>query len=115
MNKKIVKSSVKSVKISSQKLLKISSSIKSLKPVYALQLLRHSKLNAARIFEKVVASAVSNAENNSSIDSADLVISSIVIGRAPYLRRFTARGRGKSNIIKKHYSNIYIELSQATL
>ena len=108
-----IKASVKSVKIGSQKLLRVSSGLIGHNPIRALQMLKFSNLKAARIIESVLISAIANAENNFSLDPMELVIESCVVGKAASLKRFVARGRGKSNIIKRHYSNIFVKLAKS--
>jgi large subunit ribosomal protein L22 len=55
---------------------------------------------------------MSNAENNHNMDVDNLFIKEVNVGRAFALKRFAARGRGKSSRILKTYSNITVILSE---
>jgi large subunit ribosomal protein L22 len=55
---------------------------------------------------------MSNAENNHNMDVDSLFVKEVNVGRAFALKRFAARGRGKSSRILKTYSNITVILSE---
>ncbi|MFZ9470774.1 MAG: large ribosomal subunit protein uL22, partial [Rickettsiales bacterium] len=71
-----------------------------------------SKLKLASTIRSIVFSAMSNAENNHNMDVDNLYIKEINVGRAFALKRFAARGRGKSSRILKTYSNVSVILSE---
>lgn len=83
------------------------------KPVgEVLAVLQFSKLKVAPIVRKLVYSAVANAENNHNMDVDNLYIRRIDVGRAFALKRFAARGRGKSSRILKTFSNVRVVLTE---
>ena len=53
---------------------------------------------------KVLASAIANAENNHNLDVDALVVAEASVGKSFTLKRFHARGRGKSTRILKPFS-----------
>src|SRR3546814_6621394 len=57
---------------------------------------------------KVLASAIANAENNHNLDVDTLVISEASVGKSLTMKRFHARGRGKSTRILKPFSRVRI-------
>lgn len=79
----------------------------------ALALLRFSKKHAAKQIEKVLKSAVANAEQaaraaNSPLDVDDLVITHAVINEGPKLKRFMPGAMGRATPIKKRTSHVEI-------
>ena len=70
--------------------------------------LTFEKRRIAQDVKKVLQSAIANAENNHSLDVDRLVVSEAYCGRAFVMKRFHARGRGKSTRIVKPFSRIRI-------
>lgn len=58
--------------------------------------------------KKVLASAIANAENNHGLDVDRLFVKTAIVGRTMTLKRFHARGRGRSAGVEKPFSNITI-------
>src|SRR5919108_553947 len=76
----------------------------------ALSLLAFSKKHAAKQIEKVVRSAVANAENaaraqNATLDVDDLVIKYAVINEGPKLKRWTPAAMGRATPVLKRTSH----------
>ena len=92
--------------------MKVTKNITGLKVSEALKLLQFSKLKISTTVRALVYSAMSNAENNHNMDVDNLFIKEVNVGRAFALKRFAARGRGKSSRILKTYSNITVILSE---
>jgi large subunit ribosomal protein L22 len=81
----------------------------------ALGLLRFSKKHAAKQIEKVLNSAVANAEfksreGNESIDVDTLYISHAIVNEGPALRRFMPAAQGRATPIRKRTSHVEIVL-----
>lgn len=113
MKDNIATASQKAIKSSPIKVMKITKNITGLKVSQALTLLKFSKLKLASTIRAIVYSAMSNAENNHNLDVDNLFINEIRVGRAFALKRFSARGRGKSSRILKTYSNITVILGDS--
>jgi large subunit ribosomal protein L22 len=92
--------------------MKVTKNITGLKVSEALKLLQFSKIKISTTIRALVYSAMSNAENNHNMDVDTLFIKEINVGRAFALKRFAARGRGKSSRILKTYSNITVILAE---
>jgi len=103
---------LKSVKSSPVKVMKITKNITGRPVSEVLMVLQFPKLKLAPIVRALVYSAMSNAENNHNMDVDKLYIKEISVGRAFVLKRFAARGRGKSSRILKTFSNIKVILAQ---
>jgi large subunit ribosomal protein L22 len=112
MTQKIVKASQKVVKSSPVKVMKVTKNITGLKVSEALKFLQFSKLKISTTVRALVYSAMSNAENNHNMDVDTLFVKEVNVGRAFALKRFAARGRGKSSRILKTYSNITVILAE---
>jgi len=67
--------------------------------------------DAARDVEKVLKSAVANAEANHSLDGDELVVATAEIGAGPTLKRWRARARGRVGRIRKRTCHISIALA----
>jgi large subunit ribosomal protein L22 len=67
--------------------------------------------DAARDVEKVLSSAVANAEANHGLDGDELYVSVATVGAGPTLKRWRARARGRVARIKKRTCHITIALA----
>lgn len=101
-------------RISPQKVRKVIGAVKG-KPVEnGLDALRFMPQKAAGILEKVVRSAVANADQNPELDVDALIIRNITADQGPTLKRFRARARGRGTRILKRTSHITVTLSEET-
>jgi large subunit ribosomal protein L22 len=83
----------------------------------ALSLLAFSKKHAAKQIEKVVKSAVANAENaarseNTSLDVDDLFIKYAIINEGPKLKRWTPAAMGRATPVIKRTSHVEIIVAE---
>ena len=83
----------------------------------ALALLAFSKKHAAKQIEKVVRSAVANAENaarsqNATLDVDDLFIKLAVINEGPKLKRWTPAAMGRATPVLKRTSHVEIVVAE---
>ena len=67
--------------------------------------------DAARDVEKVLSSAVANAEANHGLDGDELYVLAATVGAGPTLKRWRARARGRVARIKKRTCHITIALA----
>ena len=100
--------SVRGVHISAQKGRIVADLIRG-KPVdKALNILAFTPKKGAKIIRKVLESAIANAEHNDGADIDELKITSICVEKAPYLKRFAARAKGRGVRILKHSCHIFV-------
>jgi large subunit ribosomal protein L22 len=83
----------------------------------ALALLQFSKKHAANEIEKVLHSAVANAEfhareANASLDVDRLYVKHAVINEGPKLKRFTPAAMGRATPIQKRTSHVEIVVAE---
>jgi len=93
---------------SAQKLGLVAALIRGKKAEDALNILKFSTKGMAEDVRKVPASAIANAENNHNLDVDSLVVAEASVGKALTMKRFMARGRGKSSRIIKPFSRLRI-------
>jgi large subunit ribosomal protein L22 len=102
------KAVAKSLRVSPQKLNLVAGMIRGKKVNQALADLQFSRKRIAGDVRKCVMSAVANAENNHGLDVDDLLVAEAYVGKNLILRRFHARGRGRSGKIVKPFSQITV-------
>ena len=77
---------------------------KSVKEASAI--LQYTPREAAVVINKVLKSAVANAENNFALDTDKLYVSEAYVGQGPTLKRFRARAKGSGTQILKRTCHI---------
>jgi large subunit ribosomal protein L22 len=102
------KAIAKMLRVSPQKLNLVAQLIRGKTVPAALADLTFSKKRIARDVKKTLESAVANAENNHDLDVDSLVVAEAFVGKALVMKRFTARGRGRSSRIEKPFANLTI-------
>ena len=107
---------VRTLRTSARKLNLVAQSIRGLKVQKALNELEFSHKRIAKDVRKALYSAISNAENNHSLDIDSLVVAEAFVGKNLVMKRFSPRARGRASRIEKPFSEITIvvrELGEA--
>jgi len=91
-----------------RKLNLVAASIRGLKVQRALNELEFSHRRIAKDVRKALYSAISNAENNHNLDIDSLIVAEAFVGKNLIMKRFHARGRGRSGKIVKPFSMITV-------
>ena len=78
----------------------------------AVAILRHTPKAASPVVEKVLKSAVANAEHNYELDINNLVVSEVFVDEGPTLKRFRPRAQGRASAINKRTSHITLVVSE---
>ena len=78
----------------------------------AVAILRLTPKAASPVVEKVLKSAVANAEHNYDLDINNLVVSEVFVDEGPTLKRFRPRAQGRASAINKRTSHITIVVSE---
>lgn len=103
------------MRISPNKVRKLSGAVKG-KPVESgIETLKFMPQKAAGMLEKIVRSAVANADQNPEIDVDTLVIRNVIVDGGPTLKRFRARARGRGTRILKRTSHITVILADESV
>lgn len=74
----------------------------------ALAVLKYTPRAAAKVVEKVLRSAVANAEQKEIGDSESMWVSKAYVDCGPTYKRFRARSMGRANSIHKRTSHITV-------
>ncbi len=106
LNKRVANASARRVKTSIKKLVPFSRLIRGMSYKEAVLQAQFGDTKVSQVFLQLINAAAATAENDKNVDSDSLYISEVILGKDKTLRRFMARGRGKSTGIKKRYSKI---------
>jgi large subunit ribosomal protein L22 len=102
------KAILRGVRLSAQKGRLVADQIRGLPVDKALNVLAFSPKKGAVIIKKVLLSAIANAEHNDGADVDELRVKTIYVDKAESLRRFTARAKGRGNVILKQTCHIHV-------
>jgi large subunit ribosomal protein L22 len=103
---------LRNVRISPRKLNLVAGLIRNLPASQAVATLTFSKRRIAQQVKKALESAIANAENNHQLDVDRLVVTRAEVGKSVVMRRFHARGRGRSAQIEKWFSHLKIVVAE---
>ncbi|MDI9258883.1 50S ribosomal protein L22 [Alicyclobacillus sendaiensis] len=78
----------------------------------ALAILKFTPRAASPMVEKVLRSAIANAENNHNMDVDKLYIKAIYVDEGPTLKRWHPRAQGRAFSILKRTSHITVVLAE---
>lgn len=99
---------LRGVRLSAQKGRLVADQVRGLPVDRALSLLAFSPKKGAAIIKRVLESAIANAEHNDGADIDELKVKTIYVDKATSLRRFTARAKGRGNVILKQTCHIHV-------
>ena len=100
------------IRISPRKLNLVAGMIRNLPAGQARSTLTFSKRRIAQQVRKTLDSAIANAENNHQLDVDQLVVIRAEVGKSIVMKRFMARGRGRSSRIEKWFSHLKIVVAE---
>lgn len=106
------KAVARTVRIAPRKVRLVADLIRGKQVGEAVAILRLTPKAASPIVEKVLKSAVANAEHNYEMDVNNLVVSQAYVNEGPTLKRFRPRAQGRASAINKRTSHITIVLSE---
>jgi large subunit ribosomal protein L22 len=97
-------------RISPRKVRPLADLIRGKRADDALDLLRYQPHRGARMLEKVIRSAMANAEDRRAPQLARLTIVDVRVDQGPMFRRMRPRARGMAAILKRRMSHIRVAL-----
>jgi large subunit ribosomal protein L22 len=106
------KAQAKYIRIAPRKVQVIIPAIKGRKVEEAISILQFMPRKGARILQKVLHTAVANAEQN-KVDIDTLVVKTILVDGGPTLKRFMPRAMGRAYPILKRTSHITVFLEES--
>ncbi len=106
------RATLKYARISARKVKIVIDLIRN-KPVgEAIAILRHTPKAASELLEKLLSSAIANAENNHEMDVENLYVSEAFANQGPTLKRIRPRAQGRAFRIRKRTSHITLVLKE---
>jgi len=106
------RASVKMVRVSSSKANQVLELIRGKRVADALSILKFTPRKSARIIEKVLKSAIANAEDAYKMDAENLFVKKAVADQGPTMRRIIAKAQGRACRIRKRTSHITLVLKE---
>ncbi len=106
-----VKAVAKWVRMSPRKARLVIEHIRGRSVPEARTVLAFTQRAAAREIEKVLSSAVANAEANHDLDGDELVVSAAYVDEGPVMKRWRPRARGRAARIHKPTCHITVKLT----
>ncbi len=106
------KAVAKYVRMSPIKLKPIADLVRGKDLNQALTILKFTKGKGSVLIEKVVQSAVANAENNHSMNVDKLYVAEIYANQGPTMKRWRAGSQGRAKMILKRSSHIGVTLKE---
>jgi large subunit ribosomal protein L22 len=109
-----VRAEAKWVRVSARKARLVAEHIRGRPVPEARTVLAFTQRAAARELEKVLRSAVANAETNPNLNwnGDDLYVSTVYVDEGPTIKRWQMRARGRLGRIHKRTCHITIKLAQ---
>jgi len=108
-----VRAQAKWVRMSARKARVVLDHIRGRTVPEARTILAFTPRAAATEIERVLRSAVANAEANHGLDGDDLVVASAYADEGPTLKRWKPRARGRVNRIRKRTCHVTLILAEA--
>ncbi|MFC4411867.1 50S ribosomal protein L22 [Chungangia koreensis] len=106
------KAIARTVRIAPRKVRLVVDLIRGKQVGEAVAILRLTPKAASPVVEKVLKSAVANAEHNYDLDINNLVVTAAFVDEGPTLKRFRPRAQGRASAINKRTSHITIVVSE---
>jgi large subunit ribosomal protein L22 len=102
------KATVKYVRTSPRKMRRTVDLIRGQHVAEARRILRLSTLGASRDVEKLLNSAVANAEQRPGVIEENLLVSRAWVDEGPTLRRYRPRAYGRATRVRKRTSHVTV-------
>lgn len=102
----------RNIRVSPQKLNLVAAMIRNQPADKAISALTFSRRRIAQQVKVALESAVANAENNHQLDVDRLVVKTAEVGKSIVMKRFHARGRGRSARVQKFFSHLKIVVAE---
>ena len=106
------RATLKYARISPRKVKIVLDLIRNQDAEKAMAILKFTPKSACEYLEKLLASAMANAENNHNMDVSRLYVAECFVCPGPTLKRFQARDKGRAYRILKRTSHITLALAE---
>lgn len=102
----------KNVRISADKTRLVADLIRGKDVDKAMSILKNLNKKAARLIEKVLASAIANAENNQGLKRENLFVKESYVNEGPVMKRMIMDSRGHVGRNDRRTSHIIVVVSE---
>ena len=99
-------------RVSVQKACFVLDAIRGKDVATALAIVKYNPRYASSVIEKLLKSAIANAENNNGLKMEDLYIAECYANKGPTMKRIQPRAQGRAYRIEKRMSHITIVLDE---
>ncbi|WP_413376882.1 50S ribosomal protein L22 [Alkalihalobacillus sp. 1P02AB] len=106
------KAVAKQIRIAPRKVRLVVDLIRGKQVGEAIAILRHTPKAASTVVEKLLNSAIANAEHNYEMEPNNLVISEVFVDEGVTLKRFRPRAQGRASRINKRTSHITLVVTE---
>ena len=107
-----VKATAKYIRIAPRKIRIVMNLIRAKSIREAFAILKFTPKVGSEVIEKVLRSAVANAEHNNDMDVEKMFVSSCSVDQGPTLKRIHPRSRGQAFKILKRSSHVTVAVSE---
>ena len=106
------KATLRYARISARKVKIVADLIRGKNAEEALSIVKFTPKAASEIIEKLLKSAIANAENNHNMNISNLYVAEIYANQGPTLKRIRPAAKGSAVRIRKRTSHITIVLRE---
>jgi large subunit ribosomal protein L22 len=106
------KAIARTVRVSPRKTRLVLDLIRGKRVSDAIATLKFTPTSAAHEIEKVLNSAIANAENNFGLEKSNLVVSETYANEGPTMKRFRPRAKGSASPINKRTTHITVVVAE---
>ena len=103
---------LKYARISARKVKIVADLIRGKKVDEALAIVKFTPKASSELLEKLLKSAIANAENNNGMNRGNLIVSEIYANQGPTLKRIRPAAKGSAVRIRKRTCHIVIKLRE---
>ncbi|KRK32850.1 50S ribosomal protein L22 [Loigolactobacillus bifermentans] len=106
------RATAKTVRIAARKARLVIDLIRGKSVAEASAILKFTPRGASPVIEKVLNSAIANAENNFDLDAENLVVTEAYVNEGPTLKRFRPRAKGSASPINKRTCHVTVVVAE---
>lgn len=106
------KAVARTIRIAPRKVRLVIDLVRGKKVGEAFAILRNTDKRSSSVVEKLIKSAIANAEHNYNMDINSLFIKDAFVNEGPTLKRFRPRAQGRAGLILKRTSHITVVVAE---
>ncbi|MGO0122801.1 50S ribosomal protein L22 [Desulfothermobacter acidiphilus] len=112
MNSKEARATAKYLRISPFRARQVVDLIRGKRVDEALAILRFTPRRPSRLVEKVLRSAIANAEHNHDMVASELVVLRAYVDEGPTLKRYQPRAYGRADLRRRRTSHVTVVVGE---